>query len=91
MGSDGSWHPEDPVVSGPDEPGTDSSKPPVQIGGIDDGNLVRELRLDSSGTLVSTNLETLLKLILAEQRKTNLYLADATGNSFEDGDLNGIS
>lgn len=51
MGSDGVWHPEDPVVSGPDEPGTDSSKPPVQVGGIDDGNLVRELRIDTYGGL----------------------------------------
>lgn len=80
MGSDGQWHPEDPVVSGPDNVGSSASKPPVQIGGIDDGSLVRELRVDSSGTLVSSSIENLLKQLVAELRKTNLILMDLSGN-----------
>lgn len=90
MGSDGQWHAEDPVVSGPDSPGSVSSKPPVQVAGIDDGNLVRELRLDSSGTVVSTNLEKLLMLLISEVRKTNLILRDLSGNDpigDQDGDF----
>ena len=93
MGSDGEWHPEDPVVSGPDDTGSASTKPPVQVGGIDDGNLVREFRLDSSGTLVSTNLEKLLMLLISEVRKTNLILMDLSGNDpigDQDGDFESI-
>jgi hypothetical protein len=43
------WVPADPVVSGPNAPGTPPTANPVQVGGIDDGNLVREFRTDSWG------------------------------------------
>ena len=83
-GSDGVWHPEDPVVSGTDAPGSPSSENPVQVAGIDDADLVRELRLDSSGTVVSTNLEKLMQAQLVALNKIVMLLESATGNSFED-------
>lgn len=78
------WVPADPVVSGPNTVGTASTAPPVQVGGIDDGNRVRELRLDASGTLVSTNFEQLLQAIFHELKKQTMILESATGDSFED-------
>ncbi len=41
--------PGDPIVSGPNNVGTSASRPPVQIGGLDDGGLVRELFTDTNG------------------------------------------
>jgi hypothetical protein len=84
------WVAADPIVSGPNAPGTTPTANPVQVGGSDDGNLVRELRLDSSGTVVSTNLEKLLMLLISEVRKTNLILMDLSGNDpigDQDGDF----
>ena len=69
FGSDGIWHPEDPIVSGPNAPGTPSTANPVQVGGIDDGNLVREIRLDTNGAInLSLTDRTLLENILLELR-----------------------
>lgn len=65
MNSDGSWHPEDPVVSGTDAPGTSPTKNPVQVAGIDESNLVRELRTDSYGSLRAVSLEELMAQNLA--------------------------
>ena len=60
--------PGDPIVSGPNVPGTPATANPVQIGGEDDGNLVRELRLDTYGGVRSVRMETLLDAILLELR-----------------------
>ena len=67
-GSDGVWHPEDPVVSGTDAPGSPSSKNPVQVAGIDDGNLVRELRTDPYGSLRSLAIEEKLDTLILLMR-----------------------
>ena len=68
-GSDGEWHPEDPVVSGTDAVGTTPTKPPVQVGGIDDGNLVREIRTDTGGAISLSMIDrALLENILLEIR-----------------------
>ena len=72
MNSDGSWHPEDPVVSGADAPGSPSTANPVQISGIDDGSLVKELRVDTYGGIRSLRMEELLENILTELRLLKL-------------------
>jgi hypothetical protein len=80
-GSDGKWHPEDPVVSGTDAVGTTPTKPPVQVGGVDDGNLVRELRTDSQGAVeLSMTDRTLFENILLELRaiKAAIVSLDST-------------
>lgn len=68
MNTDGSWHPEDPVVSGTDAPGTTPTKNPVQVAGIDEGNLVRELRTDTYGSLRALRVEELLAILILEVR-----------------------
>jgi hypothetical protein len=85
MGSDGQWHPEDPIVSGPDAVGNTPSRPPVQVGGIDDGNLVRELRTDTYGGLRSIYSEDLLLQILLELRgiKAAILNLDNTVNDLD--------
>jgi hypothetical protein len=60
--------PGDPVVSGTDAPGNQSTANPVQVAGIDDGNLVRELRTDTYGSLRALNLEELLMEVILELR-----------------------
>lgn len=60
--------PGDPIVSGPDPAGSTPSVNPVQVAGIDDGNLVRELRTDSYGAIRSLRIEQLLYAILLELR-----------------------
>lgn len=81
-GSDGVWHPEDPVVSGPDDVGSVATKPPVQVGGIADGGIVEELHLDTAGGIRSLNIESLLGLILQELRgiKSAIISLDNTAN-----------
>lgn len=56
--------PGDPIVSGTDAPGTSPTKNPVQVAGIDDGNLVRELRTDTYGSIRSINVEDKLDQII---------------------------
>jgi|HubBroStandDraft_1064217.scaffolds.fasta_scaffold37784_3 hypothetical protein len=60
--------PGDPIVSGPDPTGSTPSVNPVQVAGIDEGDLVRELRTDTYGSLRSLRIEQLLYLILLELR-----------------------
>lgn len=60
--------PGDPIVSGPDPVGSTPSVNPVQVAGIDDGDLVRELRTDSYGAIRSLRIEQLLYAILLELR-----------------------
>lgn len=74
------WVPADPVVSGPNAIGTPATANPVQVGGIDDGNLVRELRLDSSGTLVSTNIEKKLDRMIELLHTIDYSLANLVGD-----------
>lgn len=77
MGSDGQWHPEDPIVSGPDAPGTSPSTNPVQVAGIDDGNLVRELRTDTYGSLRAVNIEERLdKMIFLLEKLVAATISD---------------
>ena len=88
MGSDGVWHPEDPVVSGPDTVGSPPSKPPVQVGGIDDGNLVRELRTDTGGAVeLSMTDRNLLENILLELRAMKQAIV-SLDNTAVDSDYN---
>lgn len=70
MGADGEWHPEDPVVSGTDAVGTAPSKAPVQVAGIDDTGLVREIKTDQFGK-VQTNSQSnneRIELLIREVR-----------------------
>lgn len=46
----GNYVPGDPIVSGPDAPGTSPTRPPVQIGGFD-GTNVQRIKTDTSGNL----------------------------------------
>lgn len=55
---------EDPVVSGTDAVGTAPTENPVQVAGIDDGDLVRELRTDTYGSLRSLNIEEKLDTVI---------------------------
>jgi hypothetical protein len=82
FGSDGIWHPEDPVVSGTDAPGTISTANPVQIAGIDDGGLVREILTDNAGGVRSLRLEDLIYSLLLEVRamKNAIIALDNTLN-----------
>lgn len=70
MNKDGSWHPEDPVVSGTDSVGTTPSKPPVQVAGIDDIGLVREIKTNQLGE-IQTNSQSnneRIELLIREVR-----------------------
>ena len=87
MNTDGSWHPEDPVVSGTDASGTPSSKNPVQIAGIDDGNLVRELRTDTYGSVRAQAIEELLLWNLAATRALLAAFIEANGLAETDYEL----
>jgi hypothetical protein len=94
-GSDGIWHPEDPVVSGPDAPGNPSTANPVQVGGIDEGNLVREFRTDTDGSLRLHGVEQRLDILIQEIRamKTAIISLDNTLNSsdFEAGSYSDLT
>lgn len=84
MGSDGVWHPEDPVVSGTDAVGTAPSRPPVQVGGTDNV-VVRELLLDPQGAVVVSSLSGLgeqIQILIQEIRalKTATIGLDSTLN-----------
>lgn len=69
--------PGDPIVSGPDAPGTNPTVNPVQVAGIDEGNLVRELRTDTYGSLRALPLESLVAILILELRaNTAATLAD---------------
>jgi hypothetical protein len=72
FGSDGVWHPEDPIVSGPDPVGSPSSNTdgtnPVQIAGVTTGNIVQELKLDTAGGITSIPIQELLLKIWVELR-----------------------
>jgi len=57
--------PGDPIVSGPDPVGTSPTVNPVQVAGIDEGNLVRELRTDTYGGLRVPVLEGLVAQLVA--------------------------
>jgi len=73
--------PGDPIVSGANPPGTPGTQNPVQVGGIDDGNLVRELRTDTQGAVeLSMTARTLFENILLELRaiKTAIVSLDNT-------------
>lgn len=60
----GMWVAADPIVSGPNAPGTTPTANPVQVAGIDDSNLVREIRTDSYGSLRALNQEEKLDQII---------------------------
>lgn len=60
--------PGDPIVSGPDKVGTDPTVNPVQVSGIDEGNLVRELRTDTYGSLRAVRIEELLEQLIEINR-----------------------
>ena len=79
-GSDGQWHPEDPVVSGTDAVGTAPTKSPVQVAGIDDSTLVREIRTDSYGAiqLSSTDRDLLQNIVLELRAIKAAILSDKT-------------
>ena len=62
------WVAADPIVSGPNAPGTPPTVYPVQVGGQDDGNIVQELRTDTYGGIRSVRIETLLENLLLEVR-----------------------
>lgn len=70
-GSDGVWHPEDPIVSGPDPTGAPpSSANPVQVAGWDAVD-VREILTDPQGAVVASTQAGLgeqLQSILQELR-----------------------
>lgn len=51
MNTDGTWHPEDPVVSGTDPVGSPPTENPVQVAGVDNNGLVQELKTDPNGQL----------------------------------------
>ncbi|SRR6266478_1511925 len=95
MGSDGVWHPEDPVVSGTDAIGTPSTKNPVQVAGVDEGGLVREIRTDTTGGLhLTARIEDFLYQVVLELRavKAAVLSLDSTAidaefdaQEFEDG------
>ena len=85
-GSDGEWHPEDPVVSGTDAVGTAPTKPPVQVAGIDDGNLVREIRTDTGGAIeLSAYDRNLLEQIVLQLRALTAAVV-SLDNTAVDGD-----
>jgi hypothetical protein len=50
-GASGKWIPADPVVSGPDAPGVAPTRPPVQIGLVDNTGVVQRARGTPSGAL----------------------------------------
>jgi hypothetical protein len=78
--------PGDPIVSGTDPVGTPPSRPPVQIGGVDDGNLVREFRTDTNGAVeLSMTDRTLLENILLEIRAMKQAIIDQD-NTARDSD-----
>lgn len=79
------WVPADPIVSGPDEVGTEPTVNPVQVSGIDEGNLVRELRTDTYGGLRSIRMEELLLGILLELRavKAAILNLDSTAKDMD--------
>jgi len=76
------WVPADPVVSGPNTVGTASTAPPVQVGGIDEGNLVRELRIDTYGGIRAPRIEEKLDILVLEIRalKAAVINLDKTAN-----------
>lgn len=88
--------PGDPIVSGPNAPGTSPTTNPVQVGGQDEGNLVRELRLDTYGGVRSVFLEEVLNKILLELRAVKAAIvnldntamdADYQADDFSETDL----
>lgn len=84
MNSDGSWHPEDPVVSGTDAVGNSPTKNPVQIAGIDEATLVREIRTDSHGGIRAVTLEELMQTNIAVCKA--LLAAFLESNNLPDSD-----
>ncbi len=72
--SEQEYIPADPIVSGPDEVGTNPSVNPVQVGGQDEVDLVRELRTDTYGAIRSLRLEQLLYGVLLELRAIKALL-----------------
>jgi hypothetical protein len=84
MNSDGSWHPEDPVVSGTDPVGSPSTENPVQVAGVDEGNLVRELRTDTNGSLRVLRLEELMEQVLLELRAIKTAIIESNNLSDKD-------
>jgi hypothetical protein len=86
MGSDGQWHPEDPQVSGTDAVGTTPTKPPVQTGGIDDGNLVRELRTDTYGSIQLSMIDRQLLIDILNTNKAILRAIVNLDNTNQDQD-----
>lgn len=68
VGPGGSYVPGDPIVSGPDPVGTNPTVNPVQVAGIDEVDLVRELRTDTYGAIRSLRIEQLLYAVLLELR-----------------------
>jgi hypothetical protein len=77
--------PGDPIVSGPNQPGTAPTVNPVQVAGIDDGNLVREVRTDSYGSLRSLSIEEKLDQLIYLLRA--LLAATITDKQVDDADF----
>jgi len=75
---------EDPAVSGVNAVETTPTKPPVQVGGQDECNLVRELRLDTYGSLRAVRMEELLTLLLAEMRAMKLAIISLDSTAVPD-------
>lgn len=79
--------PGDPIVSGPDAVGTEPTVNPVQVAGIDEGNLVRELRTDAYGSFRAARTEEILEQILNTQRAILAALL-SLDTSLHDQDFN---
>ena len=74
FGSDGVWHPEDPVVSGTDSVGSLPTKPPVQVAGVSGTGSVEEFQIDPL-----VRITDLLQRILARLEGNASMFASATG------------
>jgi hypothetical protein len=86
------WVPADPVVSGPNAPGTPSTANPVQVGGTDHV-VVRELLLDSEGAVVvspRSGIGEQLQLLIQEVRALK-YAVISTDTTLDDRDFDAQS
>jgi hypothetical protein len=80
------WVPADPVVSGPNAPGTPPTANPIQVGGVDDGGLVRELSTDTGGAIqLSMTDRTILLNMLHELRAVKAVILNLD-NTAKDSD-----
>lgn len=82
--------PGDPIVSGPDAPGSAPSVNPVQVAGVDSGGLVRELQTDTSGSLYLAGVEQRLDSVIQELRAMKIAII-ALDNTLNPSDFEAAS